>query len=60
MRAALLRDNVVQNVIRYDPEANFDPGEGTTLVTLPEGSPVGIGWTRDGESFVAPVEDPGE
>lgn len=51
MRAALIADHgaTVENVVEYDPEAEYDPVEGYTLDTLPDGSPVGPGWRWDAE-----------
>lgn len=47
-------DGSVSNVIVWDGEAPYDPGEGLTLTVQPDG--VGIGWRRDGESWIAPDE----
>lgn len=61
MRAAVVDgDGLVVNVIEYDPEADYDPGEGLTVRELPDDSPVGIGHRRAGNGkFVAP-EPPAE
>lgn len=44
----------VVNVIVYDGVAEYDPGDGFTLVRIPEGSGAGIGWTYDKGEFVPP------
>lgn len=45
-------DGLVTNAIVWDGEAPYDPGAGVSLVEQPDC--VGIGWRRDGESWVAP------
>ena len=48
MRCAVVQNsnNVVVNLIMADPSADPAP-EGTTLVGLPDDSPVNIGWIYD-------------
>lgn len=53
MRAALIDGEAVVNVIEYDPDADYDPGEGIVLVELAD-EPVGPGWRRRGGVFVEP------
>ena len=42
----------VVNIILWDGETQYDPGEGRTVLVQPEG--VGIGWRRDGDGWTAP------
>lgn len=42
---------VVQNIIEYNPEGNYEPPEGFTLLDA-EGAEIGGGW--DGAQFTAP------
>lgn len=53
MRYAIVVDGIVTNVVLWDGEATWQTdGES---VPLPDGSPVGIGWSWDGSEWVAPV-----
>lgn len=45
----------VANAIVWDGVTPFDPGEGFTVIPQPEG--VWIGWTRDGETWIAPLPE---
>lgn len=59
MRYAVVRDDVVENIVEWDgvladeqhPDA-WMPPEGTDVIPLPEG--VGIGWRRQGAEWVQP------
>lgn len=53
-RAALINGSRVTNVIIIDPEILYAPSGGQIVVTLPDNSPVGPGWTYDGATFTAP------
>ena len=53
MRYAQIKDNVVINVIVWDGETPYDPGEGITLVKCLD--IVGGGFTYDGKKFTAPA-----
>lgn len=56
MRAALINDDeVIVNVIEFDPELDYTPDAGIALVELTD-ERVGPGWRRRGGSFVAPPE----
>ena len=60
--AHILPDGNVWGVSLWDGVTDYTPPEGHTLVALPDGSPVGPGWTYlDGE-FIdeRPVEDEDE
>ena len=48
MRCAVVQnsDNIVVNLIMADPSVDPAP-EGTTLVSLPDDSPVSMGWIYD-------------
>lgn len=56
MRCAMVNNSsgIVENVIVADPKVDPAPA-GYTLVSLPDDSPVSIGWTYDGSSFTEPV-----
>ena len=57
MRYAIIKDGVVENVIAWDGEAAYDPGEGFEAVRTDDAQ---IGWTYDGEAFTPPVPAPSE
>jgi hypothetical protein len=50
MRYAHIKGGVVENIIKWDGETPFDPGDGYTLVEC-ENVRVNIGWSFDGTSF---------
>jgi hypothetical protein len=52
MRAAIIHAGMVENVIIVG--IGFDPGVGRALIELAEDSPVGPGWTYDGQDFTPP------
>jgi hypothetical protein len=55
---AIVEGGIVTNVILWDGEADWTPPVGSTVNLLPEGSPVGVGYTTsDGVSYVAPATD---
>lgn len=56
MRAALVSNGIVENVIVYDPENHYSPADGVTLIVLEEDAVVGIGWTYSGNAFASPPE----
>ncbi|WP_321789229.1 hypothetical protein [Burkholderia pyrrocinia] len=52
---AIVRNGEVENVILWNgDEEIWQPPEGAAAILLPEDSSVGIGYTFDGEQFVAP------
>lgn len=55
MRCAVVNvtSTVVENLIMADPSIDTVP-ETFLLISLPEDSPVAIGWTWDGINFVDP------
>jgi len=56
MRAVLLdSDGVVQNVIEYDPNGDYEPPEGLVLQANAD-APIGSRW--DGSVFTPPVQEP--
>lgn len=55
MRWALIDDDRIVNVIVWDGVEPYDPGA-LEILELEEGSPLGIGWTRDGDEWIAPPE----
>jgi len=48
---------LVANVIEYDPQHEFDPGEGFSLVGITAPT-VSVGWTYEGGRFTAPKPEP--
>lgn len=50
-RYAVVRDGVVENVVVWDGESDWQPPEGTTLVLSDEAGP---GDTHDGKTFTPP------
>lgn len=52
MRGALVRDNVVENIVEYGE--GWEPDDGTELVTIVPGMFVGPGFTRDGDNWLPP------
>jgi hypothetical protein len=55
MRAALIRDGIVENIIIVGE--GFDPGAGYQIVPI-GGEPVEIGASWDGNAFTAPAPPP--
>lgn len=54
MRAALIKDGIVENLIVVESVEDFIPEDGYSVVDI-EGLPVEIGSTYDGVNFNAPV-----
>jgi hypothetical protein len=52
-------NNVVNNIIIWDEASQWSPPEGMKMVKA-EHVLCDIGWTHDGESFIAPPEAPVE
>jgi len=46
----------VENIINWDGKPRWEPAESLTVVAIPEGSSVGIGWTYINGRFIAPPE----
>lgn len=53
-RYAHMDGELVTNVSMWDGVTPYEPG--CELVELPEGSTVGPGYTRSGDSWIAPPE----
>lgn len=51
---AIVENNLVTNVIIADTLQIAEEVTGKTCVEYNEDNPAGIGWTYDGEKFVAP------
>ena len=49
----VIKDNEVINTVLWDGESDWAAPEGTTTVIAPAG--VGIGWTKSGSNWIAPV-----
>lgn len=54
MRAAVLKEDVVVNVIEYEEDKEYSSEPGTNLVVLSEDSLVSPGWCLINGEFVAP------
>lgn len=52
---AVIDAGSVVNMVLWDGQTQFDPGEGLSLIKVPAGTDVDIGWTWSGSSFAAPV-----
>lgn len=58
---AIIENNIVTNVIVADTIEVAEQITGLTCVEYTTENPAGIGWTYDGENFIAPVvEQPTE
>jgi hypothetical protein len=44
----------VENIINWDGKPRWEPAESSTVVAIPEGSSVGIGWTYINGGFIGP------
>lgn len=55
MRAALIRDGVVENIILASP--TYQPESDTDLIVLEDGLAVGPGWAWDGREFTPPAPE---
>ena len=51
---AVVENNLVTNVIVVDTVEIAQEVTGKTCIEYNESNPAGIGWTYDGEKFVAP------
>ena len=49
---AILSAGTVTNVIVWDGNEPYAPDEGSTVLSVPP--EVGIGWTFDGDTWIAP------
>lgn len=54
MRAAIVRDGLVENVVEYDPDGDWAAPVGTDAIPL-DGDRAGPGWTYDGTEFTPPA-----
>jgi len=54
-RYAHMEDDLVTNVSLWDGETPWEPN--CEIVELPDDSPVGPGWTRNGEEWIAPESE---
>jgi hypothetical protein len=51
---AVINNNIVENIIIADTLEIAEVVTGKTCVEYNDNNPAGIGWTYDGEKFVAP------
>jgi hypothetical protein len=58
---AVITGNTVSNIIVADTKEIAEQITNSTCVEYTDENPAGIGWTYDGENFIAPVvEEPTE
>ena len=55
-RYAVVKDNVIENIIMWDGEQPIDLGNDKILVELSDLPRAKIGWLQQGDYFVAPSE----
>jgi len=54
MRYAVLENDEVVNLIMWNSEDEYEPAEHCMVIPVTE--EVAIGWKRDGDSWIVPVE----
>lgn len=52
MKWAIVQDEMVINLVEYDGEAEFDPGDDCTLEEVAD--EVQIGWYRENDNWINP------
>lgn len=55
---AVIKDDVVNNVIVADTKEIAETVTGLTCIEYTDENPAGIGWSYDGAEFTAPVIEP--
>jgi len=55
---AIIEGGVVINVIMWDGKSSWEPPEGSTVVEIPDGTIVGVGYAYNGTTFTAPAVQP--
>lgn len=56
-RAALIKDNLVTNVIEVAEDSGYEPEEGYELRKLTDEDQVGPGWTVTKDGYSPPAEE---
>lgn len=51
---AVVKDGIVVNLVIWDSISDYSPGDQCSLVLVPDGILVGMGWVFDGTSFKDP------
>jgi hypothetical protein len=51
MNYAVVNNSLVTNIVLWDGITPFNPGAGNTLVLIPNGTFVSIGYTYNGTTF---------
>lgn len=54
MRYAIVKDNLVINVVSWDKESDWRPPEDTEMIEIKEGQTLGINYQRIEGQWVAP------
>jgi hypothetical protein len=55
---AIIENGTVINVVEWDGVSNWSPPSGATALLPPDGTQFGVGYTYDGQQFVAPPPPP--
>ncbi|PXV60873.1 hypothetical protein SAMN04487785_11333 [Dyella jiangningensis] len=51
---AIVESGVVVNTVLWDGGNEWSPPSGSEAILLPDGSPVGVGYTYNGTQFTPP------
>lgn len=51
---AIVRDGIVENIVEWDGESDWQPPTGSQAIPVPTETNAGIGSTYDGTTFSAP------
>lgn len=54
---AVVRGTLVENVVLWDGQPGWATPAGTVCVKVPDGQPVGPGWTFSGVTWTAPAPE---
>lgn len=53
---AVVREGVVENVVEWDGESDWNPPEGSVAIMLKPGETTGPGWAYDGDIYTPPID----
>lgn len=51
-----MREGVVENVVEWDGESDWNPPEGSVAIMLKPGETTGPGWAYDGDIYTPPID----